>query len=148
AGIVQRTGPGVTKVKPGDKVLLSFTSCGHCTGCRSGHPAYCDTWLPSNLISGTRADGTATVLRDGVPIGGHFFGQSSFSALALADERSVVRVSDDADLEVLAPLGCGVQTGFGAVWNVLTPASGATLAVFGTGAVGLAAVLAAAALPL
>ncbi|HKS45952.1 MAG TPA: NAD(P)-dependent alcohol dehydrogenase [Amycolatopsis sp.] len=148
AGIVEQTGSGVTKVQPGDKVLLSFTSCGHCTGCRDGHPAYCDTWLPSNLINGTRNNGTPTVQRDGVPIGGHFFGQSSFAELALADERSVVKVDPGADLATLAPLGCSVQTGFGAVWNILAPKPGASLAVFGTGAVGLASIIAANLLPL
>jgi aryl-alcohol dehydrogenase len=148
AGVVERVGPGVTKVAPGDKVLLSFTSCGRCAACRGGHPAYCDTWLYRNLISGTRDDSSATVHRDGVPIGGHFFGQSSFAAHALADERSVVKVGADADLSVLAPLGCGVQTGFGTVWNVLRPGAGDTLVVFGAGAVGLSAVMAAHQLPL
>lgn len=148
AGIVERVGAAVTKVAPGDKVLLSFTSCGQCRNCRGGHPAYCRTWLFRNLINGTRDDGTATVHRDGAPLGGRFFGQSSFAGLALADERSVVKTDADADLTVLAPLGCGVQTGFGAVWNVLAPRPGSSIAVFGTGAVGLSAVMAAHALPL
>lgn len=148
AGIVREVGPGVTRVAPGDKVLLSFTSCGHCVNCRNGHPAYCVTWLPDNLISGARRDGSPTVTRDGQPIGGRFFGQSSFAAHTVADERSVVKVADDADLDVLAPLGCGVQTGFGTVWNILAPAPGETLVVFGVGAVGLAAVMAANLLPL
>jgi len=148
AGVVERVGTGVTKVAPGDKVLLSFASCGHCRNCRGGHPAYCQTWLLRNLISGTREDGTATIDRDGTPLGGHFFGQSSFAGMALADERSVVKVGDTADLTVLAPLGCGVQTGFGTVWNVLAPRPGSSLAVFGTGAVGLSAIMAARALPL
>jgi aryl-alcohol dehydrogenase len=148
AGVVERVGPGVASVSPGDKVVLSFTSCGGCAGCRGGHPAYCDSWLVRNLVSGTRDDGSATLSRDGAPLGGHFFGQSSFAEYALADERGVVRVDEDADLTVLAPLGCGVLTGFGTVWNVLRPAPGTTLAVFGTGAVGLSSVIAAARLPL
>jgi aryl-alcohol dehydrogenase len=148
AGIVERVGSAVTRVKPGDKVLLTFTSCGACRNCRSGHPAYCATWLPGNLINGTRDDGSPTVWRGETAVGGHFFGQSSFAALAVVDERSVVRLDADADLEQLAPLGCGVQTGFGAVWNVLNPAPGESLAVFGAGAVGLAAVMAAGMLPL
>jgi aryl-alcohol dehydrogenase len=148
AGIVERVGAAVTSVAPGDKVLLSFTSCGRCAACRGGHPAYCDTWLPSNLITGTRDDGSPTITRDGAAIGGHFFGQSSFATHALADERSIVKVSPDTDLELLAPLGCGVQTGFGSVWHILRPEPGSTLAVFGTGAVGLAALLAARLLPL
>jgi aryl-alcohol dehydrogenase len=148
AGVVERVGSAVTRVKPGDKVLLTFTSCGACRNCRNGHPAYCATWLPSNLINGTRDDGAPTVWRGETAVGGHFFGQSSFAELAVADERSVVRLDPDADLALLAPLGCGVQTGFGAVWNVLGPAPGESLAVFGAGAVGLAAVMAAGMLPL
>lgn len=148
AGIVIETGSAVSRVKPGDRVLLSFTSCGSCAACRAGHPAYCDTWVPRNLVFGARDDGTATLERDGKQIGGRFFGQSSFAAHAVADERSVVKVDDDAPLELLAPLGCGVQTGVGTVWNILDPAPGTTLAVFGSGAVGLAAVMAASMLPL
>ena len=148
AGVVTKVGSAVTRVAPGDRVLLTFTSCGRCANCRGGHPAYCATWVPSNLITGQRDDGSHTVHRDGRPIGAHFFGQSSFAQHAVADERSVVKVDPQAPLELLAPLGCGVQTGFGAVWNVLAPRPGSTLAVFGAGAVGLSAVMAAHLLPL
>lgn len=143
AGVVEDVGAAVESVRPGDHVLLSFTSCGACRNCRAGHPAYCATWLPANLLGGRRADGTATVTRDGEPLGGHFFGQSSFARHALVDERSVVKVADDAPLDLLAPLGCGVQTGAGAVWHVLAPRPGATILITGAGAVGLSAVLAA-----
>jgi aryl-alcohol dehydrogenase len=147
AGVVEQVGAHVTGVRPGDHVLLSFTSCGACANCRDGHPAYCASWLPLNLIGGTRADGSHPITRDGEPVGGHFFGQSSFSQLALVDERSMVKVDPDVPLELMAPLGCGVQTGVGAVWNVLAPRPGATLAVLGAGAVGLSAVMAAALTP-
>ncbi|MGY6026726.1 NAD(P)-dependent alcohol dehydrogenase [Streptomyces spinosirectus] len=147
AGVVEAVGPAVTGVAPGDHVVLSFTSCGACRNCRGGHPAYCATWLPLNLLGGRRADGTGTVHRDGAPLGGHFFGQSSFAERALADERSLVKVDADVPLETLAPLGCGVQTGVGAVWNVLKPATGGTVVVLGAGAVGLSAVMAAALTP-
>ncbi|MEV0222832.1 NAD(P)-dependent alcohol dehydrogenase [Streptomyces sp. NPDC050704] len=143
AGIVEAVGPDVTGVEPGDHVVLSFTSCGSCHNCRDGHPAYCAGWLPLNLLGGRRADGSATISRDGTPLGGHFFGQSSFAERALVDERSLVKVDKDVPLESLAPLGCGVQTGVGAVWNVLKPESGSTLVVLGAGAVGLSAVMAA-----
>jgi aryl-alcohol dehydrogenase len=147
AGIVEAVGSAVTRVSPGDRVLLSFTSCGDCANCRDGHPAYCATWLPLNLLGGARADGSPTITRDGAQLGGHFFGQSSFSELALVDERSVVKLADDAPLEKLAPLGCGVQTGVGAVWNVLQPRPGDSVVVLGAGAVGLSAVMAAALTP-
>jgi aryl-alcohol dehydrogenase len=147
AGVVEKVGDAVSSVRPGDHVLLSFTSCGTCANCRDGHPAYCATWLPLNLIGGTRADGSHPITRNGAPVGGHFFGQSSFSRLAVVDERSMVKVDPDVPLELMAPLGCGVQTGVGAVWNVLAPRPGATLAVLGAGAVGLSAIMAAAMTP-
>ncbi|WP_234537886.1 NAD(P)-dependent alcohol dehydrogenase [Streptomyces shenzhenensis] len=147
AGVVEAVGSAVTGVAPGDHVVLSFTSCGTCRNCHGGHPAYCTTWLPLNLIGGRRADGTATVSRDGKPLGGHFFGQSSFAERALVAERSLVKVDPDVPLESIAPLGCGVQTGVGAVWNVLEPAAGSTIVVLGAGAVGLSAVMAAALTP-
>ncbi|MGW2650355.1 NAD(P)-dependent alcohol dehydrogenase [Streptomyces sp. NPDC001393] len=147
AGVVEAVGPDVTGVEPGDHVVLSFTSCGSCRNCREGHPAYCATWLPRNLIGGRRADGTSTIRRDGSPLGGHFFGQSSFAERALVDRRSLVKVDPDVRLDLIAPLGCGVQTGVGAVWNVLAPRAGSTLVVLGAGAVGLSAVMAAALTP-
>ncbi|MEV0634878.1 NAD(P)-dependent alcohol dehydrogenase [Streptomyces sp. NPDC050619] len=147
AGVVEAVGSAVTGVAPGDHVVLSFTSCGDCRNCRGGHPAYCATWLPLNLIGGRRADGTSTISRDGEPLGGHFFGQSSFAERALVDERSLVKVDPDVPLESIAPLGCGVQTGVGAVWNVLKPATGSAVVVLGAGAVGLSAVMAAALSP-
>jgi aryl-alcohol dehydrogenase len=147
AGVVEAVGPAVTGVAPGDHVVMSFTSCGECRNCNGGHPAYCTTWLPLNLIGGRRADGTSTISRDGAPLGGHFFGQSSFAERALVHERSLVKVDADVPLESIAPLGCGVQTGVGAVWNVLKPATGSTVVVLGAGAVGLSAVMAAALTP-
>ncbi|MFJ4280296.1 NAD(P)-dependent alcohol dehydrogenase [Streptomyces massasporeus] len=147
AGVVEAVGPAVTGVAPGDHVLLSFTSCGDCRNCRGGHPAYCATWLPLNLLGGGRADGSHTISRDGAALGGHFFGQSSFAERALADERSLVKVDPDVPLESIAPLGCGVQTGVGAVWNVLQPDMGSTVVVLGAGAVGLSAVMATALTP-
>jgi aryl-alcohol dehydrogenase len=143
AGIVEEVGYRVTSVAPGDKVLLSFTSCGACGNCLAGHPAYCAGFLPLNF-GGARADGTGTLNGADGPVAGHFFGQSSFATYALADERSLVKVAPDAPLDLLAPLGCGIQTGAGTVLNVLRPEIGGTLAVFGVGAVGLAAVMAAA----
>ena len=147
AGVVEAVGSAVTGVAPGDHVVLSFTSCGECGNCHGGHPAYCATWLPLNLLGGRRADGSSTISRDGEPLGGHFFGQSSFAERSLVDERSLVKVDPDVPLESIAPLGCGVQTGVGAVWNVLKPTTGSTVVVLGAGAVGLSAVMAAALTP-
>jgi aryl-alcohol dehydrogenase len=145
-GVVIETGARVRRTRPGDRVLLTFTSCGHCPACRDGHPAHCGDHLSLNLLGGRRADGSATVRHGGTELNAHFFGQSSFAREVLADERGVVvlpaDLPDDA-LPVLAPLGCGIQTGAGAVLNVLRPRPGSTLVVAGAGAVGLAAVMAA-----
>ncbi|QNE21346.1 NAD(P)-dependent alcohol dehydrogenase [Kribbella qitaiheensis] len=150
AGRVSAVGSEVHRVRPGDPVLMSFTSCGRCTACRGGHPAYCDSHLPWNLLGGRRADGSSTIRRpDGTELSGHFFGQSSFAHQAIVDERSLVLLEPDTtddDLIRFAPLGCGVQTGAGAVINVLRPTSDTVMVVTGAGAVGLAAVMAAAAL--
>ena len=144
AGIVEAVGAGVTSVRAGDKVLLTFTSCGHCRNCLTAHPAYCEQFLPLNLLGGRRADGTTTMHRGDEELNAHFFAQSSFATHVLAEERSVTRVAADADLGLLAPLGCGIQTGAGTVLNILKPEPGATLVIFGAGAVGLSAVMAAA----
>ncbi len=148
AGVVEAVGATVASVAPGDRVLLSFTSCGTCGSCRDGRPALCETWLPRNLLAGARPDGTAPLAdSDGGELHGAFFGQSSFARHALVDERSVVKVGPDTPLEVLAPLGCGVVTGFGTVVNVLDPGPGQSIAVLGAGSVGLSAVMAAALSP-
>lgn len=140
AGTVEKVGPGVTAVKPGDKVLLSFNSCGHCPRCDQGQPAYCFEFFPLNMTC-SRPDGSSRLSRDGEKVADNCFGQSSFSALAVANERNVLKVSDDADLATLAPLGCGVQTGVGAVLRSLAAKPGEALLVIGGGAVGLSAVI-------
>lgn len=141
-GVVVAVGQRVTRVSPGDRVVLTFNSCGTCATCASGHPAQCADFLTRNF-SPMRADGSVSYSNGSQPVSGHFFGQSSFSTLALAEERCVVRVDTDAPAEVLAPLGCGVQTGAGAVLNVLRPSAGASVAVLGVGAVGMSAIMAA-----
>jgi aryl-alcohol dehydrogenase len=147
AGVVEEVGAAVTRVTPGDRVALTFTSCGNCASCRAAHPAYCTTWIPQNLIGGKRPDGTSALSRKGRTLGGRFFGQSSFARRAIVDERSAVRIDEDIPPELLAPLGCSIQTGTGAVWNTLRPEPGSTIAVLGVGAVGMAAVMAASLMP-
>jgi aryl-alcohol dehydrogenase len=143
AGIVEAIGEGVTSVEVGDHVLLSFSSCGVCSSCVSGHPSYC-IHLYDLDFSGTRPDGsTAFTADDGTPVSSHFFGQSSFASVSNVAERSVVKVSKDAPLELMGPLGCGIQTGAGAVLNVLRPEAGSSIAIFGSGAVGMSGLLAA-----
>jgi aryl-alcohol dehydrogenase len=143
AGIVARVGPNVTKVKPGDHVLMSYASCGHCNNCLSGQPAYCASFLAYN-VGTRRPDGSCTHHKNGEPLTACFFYQSSFATHALTHVRNIVRVDPSLPLETLAPLGCGIQTGAGAVLNCLSPKAGSSLVVFGAGAVGLSAIMAAA----
>lgn len=143
AGVIAAVGANVTKVRAGDHVVLSYGSCGQCANCLSGRPAYCQSFMAYNL--GTRRpDGTCTHYKDGVPLTSCFFYQSSFATYAIAHARNVVKVDPSLPLEVIAPLGCGIQTGAGAVLNCLRPRAGASIAIFGAGAVGLSAVMAAA----
>lgn len=142
AGVVEDVGVDVTGIEAGDHVLLSYRSCGECTQCRTAHRAYCSRSVLLNS-SGRRADGSATLSQNGTPLFGSFFGQSSFAQYALASADNAVVVDPTVDLTVAAPLGCGFQTGAGAVLNVLAPEYDSRLVVFGAGGVGLAAVMAA-----
>jgi aryl-alcohol dehydrogenase len=143
AGIVERVGSDVTDVRRGDKVILSYASCGACERCASGLPAYCARFAQLNS-SGARADGSATLTGSGGPVVGSFFGQSSFARYALTARRNAVVVEPRVDLTLAAAFGCGIQTGAGAIINVLEPGPESRLAVFGLGGVGMAAVMAAA----
>ena len=142
AGVVEAIGQAVTNFQPGDHVVLSFRSCGKCQNCRAGLPSRCLQIFESNF-SCARSDGTSALGRASGPVHGHFFGQSSFATHAIAHCSNAVKVSKDVPLEYLGPLGCGVQTGAGAVMNALAPRAGSSIAVFGAGSVGLAAVMAA-----
>jgi len=142
AGVVETVGARVTKVKPGDHVALSWDCCGACPSCKSGNNTYCHNFFLHNF-NGARPDGTTTLRKGDQDIHGAFFSQSSFAEFALANERNVAKVRDDVPLEILGPLGCGVQTGAGAVMNTLKPRPGASIAIFGVGPVGMSAVLAA-----
>jgi aryl-alcohol dehydrogenase len=143
AGVVETVGPGVAGIAVGDHVVLSFDSCGGCSNCRAGHPAYCDTFLPRNL-SGRNLDGSSPATdAAGKPVGARWFGQSSFATHAIAGPRNAVVVDRSLPLELLGPLGCGIQTGAGSVLIAMGVRAGASIAVYGTGAVGLAAVMAA-----
>lgn len=140
AGVVVTTGSAVTKVKPGDRVVLTIRSCGHCARCDAGEPTYCESSVGLNY-AGCRPDGSKTLSLDGTPISSNFFGQSSFASHAIAYESNVVRVDDDIAFETLAPLGCGVQTGAGAVLRALRCPAGSSILITGGGSVGLSAVL-------
>ncbi len=143
AGVVEAIGADVTTLAVGDHVVLSFDSCGECANCRVGQPAYCDQFMVRNLF-GRQLDGADTVVdADGEGVAARWFGQSSFASHAIATERNAVKVDPDLPLDVLGPLGCGIQTGAGSILCAMDVQPGTSVAVFGTGAVGLAAVMAA-----
>ncbi len=138
-GIVREVGPDVTKVTPGDRVAITFNSCGTCPSCSTGAPSYCHQFMHL-AYDGVRDDGTGPLSTpDGERLTGLFFGQSSFATYSLAFERNVVKVPDDVPAELLAPLGCGIQTGAGAVMRSLNCRPRSALLVAGAGSVGLAA---------
>jgi aryl-alcohol dehydrogenase len=141
AGVIERVGPGVTGLAQGDSVLMSFGSCGGCIQCQGGFPGYCNDFGNINML-GMRQGGSALRYR-GAELGGHFFGQSAFATHVITTVRNVVKIAPELPLATLAPFGCGIQTGAGAVLNTLSPRAGTTIAVFGAGAVGLAAIMAA-----
>ncbi|SEP86064.1 aryl-alcohol dehydrogenase [Solimonas aquatica] len=140
AGVVEAVGSEVSRVRVGDHVVLSFDSCGHCRNCKAHHPSYCFDFYPRN-VSGTRLDGSHTLSGAGGELKAAFFSQSSFATLALAREANTVVIDKDLPLEIMGPLGCGIQTGAGAAINALRLKQGDSLAVFGGGAVGLSALL-------
>ncbi|WP_328551327.1 alcohol dehydrogenase catalytic domain-containing protein [Streptomyces sp. NBC_00358] len=138
-GTVEHLGSAVDDLAVGDRVVISFASCGGCGQCRGGHPAYC-AWSQALNGSGRRLDRSPTIRVGSEPVFGAFFGQSSFATAALTPAGSCVPVGD-APPEVVAPLGCGFLTGAGAVLNVLRPRPGDRLLVVGAGGVGAAAAL-------
>ncbi|MDP7705179.1 NAD(P)-dependent alcohol dehydrogenase [Mycobacterium sp. TY815] len=143
SGTVVSVGSDVTMVTAGDHVAISFHSCERCPHCAKGEPAYCHNFLEYNF-GGLRADGTSGLDSAGTKLAANFFGQSSLATHALAHERNVVKVPPDVPVELVGPLGCGIQTGAGAVFNSLDVQPGSTVVVAGAGAVGLSAVMAAA----
>ncbi|ROZ48976.1 NAD(P)-dependent alcohol dehydrogenase [Rhodococcus sp. WS3] len=146
AGVVERIGSEITGVRVGDHVVIGFDSCGRCPRCAAGNQAYCQEFGLRNA-SGMRLDGTSPLTTlDGTEVWASFFGQSSFARHAIARRTNVIVVPPDVDLTMVAPLGCGFQTGAGAVVNIVDPEPSSSLAVFGTGGVGIAAVMAASAL--
>lgn len=143
AGIVEQVGAGVTDLAVGDHVAVSFASCGSCVNCLAGREAYCVKFMMLN-IAGVRENGTGTMTAaDGGEMHGSFFGQSSFASHAIVAARNAVKIAKDIPLEIVGPLGCGIQTGAGTVLNSLKVTAGSSIVVSGTGAVGLSSIMAA-----
>ncbi|XP_071403485.1 alcohol dehydrogenase class-3-like [Centroberyx affinis] len=140
AGVVESVGPGVTKFSPGDKVIpLFLPQCGECERCRSPKTNLCKkNW--ANTQMGVLADGTSRISCKGQQVY-QFTGVSSFSQYTVVADISVTKIRDDAPLDKVCLLGCGVSTGYGAALNTGKVEPGSSCAVFGLGGVGLAAVM-------
>ncbi|KAL2867807.1 NAD(P)-dependent alcohol dehydrogenase [Aspergillus lucknowensis] len=149
AGYVRDIGPNTRVAKVGDPVIMSFSSCKSCEPCARGHPAHCTGFnainfevVPGNFVF-KEASASSTV--SGPDIYGQFFGQSSFASSSIVNEDSIVNVSglveSRDELTLLSPLGCGVQTGSGAIINAANAGPDDRVAVIGLGGVGLSAVM-------
>jgi aryl-alcohol dehydrogenase len=140
AGVVEAVGSDVTKVATGDRVAITFRSCGACARCKSGDPAYCHSMPAMNYI-GMRLDGSKSIHQGGADLASNFFGQSSLATHALTYERNVIKLPADMPFEVAGPMGCGIQTGAGGIMKALACEAGSSLLILGGGAVGLSAVM-------
>lgn len=145
AGVVEKVGAHVDDFQPGDHVMGHSAWCGRCDACLEGRPKQCVMLMPLNF-SGLRDDGsTSMTAADGSAVHGNFLGQSAFATHALIRASGAVKVPDELDLRLVAAFGCSTQTGAGAIINTLRVRAGDSVVVSGTGSVGLAAVMAAAA---
>lgn len=140
AGIVEAVGEGVEDLRPGDHVGISYAFDGTCDACKAGEPYYCENFNPINFGGVAATDGTTRLHQNGHDVS-MFFGQSSFATYSVAAAAQVAKVDDDVDLGIVAPLGCGVQTGAGAMINVAHVDDSSQVAVFGCGAVGMSAIM-------
>ncbi len=140
AGIVEAVGEGVTSVKPGDHVIPLYTAeCGECKFCKSGKTNLCSS-VRATQGKGLMPDGTVRFFKDGRPIY-HYMGCSTFSEYTVVAEVSLAKIQPEADLKEVCLLGCGVTTGMGAVMNTAKVKRGDTVAIFGLGGIGLAAII-------
>lgn len=140
-GVVEEPGPGVTEFKKGDRVGFSFSYCGVCEACRMGRPYGCESNRRLNF-EGVFIDGTKRLRYEGMDVSS-FFGQGAFASHAVIHVNNLVHVADGVDLSLVGPMGCGIQTGAGAILNYLKPDASGSIIITGCGTVGLSAVMAA-----
>ncbi|MGE4484837.1 MAG: NAD(P)-dependent alcohol dehydrogenase [Oscillospiraceae bacterium] len=140
SGVVTEVGPGVTEFSVGDHVALSYGSCGKCAACLENRPFECENH--GSYFDGWRRDGSTPLSLKGEPVAA-FFCQGGFAEYAVVETRSATKVDGDIDLALVSPLGCGIQTGAGTIFNCFRPRPGQSIAIIGMGTVGLSAVMAA-----
>jgi Zn-dependent alcohol dehydrogenase len=140
AGIVEKIGPGVTTLKPGDHVVLMVSfNCGKCRYCYEGRPTWCVENLPVQMMATLPYGGIR--LHKGTQEIRHLFGLACYAEKVVVHERSAVKVRNDAPLDVVCLLGCGTSTGIGTAINSTRVKPGESIAIFGCGGVGLSAVM-------
>lgn len=140
AGIVEAVGEGVTSVQVGDHVIPLYTAeCGQCKMCQSGKTNLCSS-VRATQGKGLMPDGTTRFFKNGQPIY-HYMGCSTFSEYTVVAEVSVAKIQPEADLKEVCLLGCGVTTGMGAVIKTAKVQKGNSVAIFGLGGIGLAAII-------
>ncbi|KAF9894533.1 hypothetical protein FE257_006418 [Aspergillus nanangensis] len=144
AGYVLAIGPNTTVAQINDPVILSFSGCKTCEPCQQAHPAHCSNFNAINFD--VDWDNTHVFEAEtATPIYGKFFGQSSFGSRTIVRADSVINVAGQvqsrAELQLMAPLGCGIQTGSGAILNAAGARAQDRVAVLGLGGVGLSAVM-------
>ncbi len=140
-GIVEKVGPGVTTLKPGDHVVMMVSfSCGKCRFCVEGRPTMCVENM-AVMAGGVLPISCGMRLSAGDEALHHLFGLACFAEYTVVHERSCVKVRDDAPLDKVCLLGCGVATGIGAAINTAGVRPGESVAIWGTGGVGLSAVM-------
>jgi S-(hydroxymethyl)glutathione dehydrogenase/alcohol dehydrogenase len=138
--VVVEIGQGVTSVAPGDHVIPLYTpECGECSYCRSGKTNLCQA-IRATQGRGVMPDGSSRFSREGSMIH-HYMGTSTFSEYTVLPEIAVAKINQDAPLEKVCLLGCGVTTGIGAVHNTAKVQQGSSVAVFGLGGIGLAVII-------
>lgn len=140
SGIIEGVGRNVKHLKPGDHVVLSYTYCGKCNACKVGKTYACKKI--DGYFDGLRPDGTSPLSLNGQPVAA-LISQGGFSTYVVCHQNAVTKVSNRFDLRYLGPLGCGIMTGAGSVFNYLKPQKGKSIVIFGTGCVGLSAIMAA-----
>lgn len=139
AGIVEKVGPDVTTVQPGDHVVLpAIYTCGSCRYCVEGQPALCSEVLPAQLM-GTLPSGGKRLHKSEQEL--NLFYVGSFAEYVVVHERTAVKVREDAPLEVVCLLSCAVTTGVGSVINRAGLRAGESIAIYGCGGVGLCSVM-------
>jgi aryl-alcohol dehydrogenase len=140
SGIIERVGRDVKGFTAGDHVVTAYNWCGECEACRAGRTWECDNF--GENFDGLRYDGSTPFSLNGEPVV-PLMREGGFSSYMVCHKNSVIKVDSSLDSRILGPLGCGIMTGAGSILNYLKPEQGHPIAVFGTGCVGLSAIMSA-----